>query len=181
MTVKSAVNYFGQAVQPCHVYHTISGSFLSVYTSSHHLSLALLGTLRIRLTCQVHPHVRPLPSRICSRWIRRHNSPSRDHCFAPVEYRVHTGCSYTYGGCRVYFTSSGHWGTSVFTRTGCGTRRYAAGEVDTSLPLCWCVWVWVCLLSLMCPSPVLNPGQRMCILTEEQDRSWVGDVQDLFF
>ncbi len=32
------------------------------------------------------------------------------------------------------------------TRRVCGTRR-AAGEVDTSLPLCWCVCVLVCVVS----------------------------------
>jgi len=170
----SAVNYFGPVFEPPHVYHTISCSFLSVYTSLHHLSLALLATLRIRLTCQAHPHVLPLPSRFCIRWIRRHSSPRRQYCFAPVEYRVHTGCLYSCGGCRVHFTSSGHWGTSVLTRRGCGTRR-ETGEVDTSLPESLCVGVCVCwcVLSVTCPSPVMNPGQRMFIHTEEQDRSWV--------
>ena len=50
----------------------------------------------------------------------------------------------------------------------------------TRLSLCVGVCVCWCVLSLTCPSPVLNPGQRMFIHTEEQDRSRVGDVQDLF-
>jgi hypothetical protein len=35
MTVISVVNYFGPVLQPPHVYHTISCTFLSVYTTSH--------------------------------------------------------------------------------------------------------------------------------------------------
>ena len=53
--------------------------------------------------------------------------------------------------------------------------RWTRLSLYVGVCVCWCV------LPLTCPSPVLNPGQRMFIHTEEQDRSRVGDVQDLFF
>jgi hypothetical protein len=56
----------------------------------------------------------------------------------------------------VHFTSSEHWWTSVVAWTGCDTRQCAAGEVDTSLPLCWCVCVLVCVVtdvSITCAQP----------------------------